>query len=67
MHNDDVFALGLLAVVVILVVALLAGNITNQLLAPVPSIAGPLGAAVALIVFVSLVGKSVALVIHLSH
>ena len=66
MRRDDIFAIVIVVVLVIAVIALFAGRITNQLLAPVPSIAGPLGAAVALIVFVFLVGKGATLLINQS-
>lgn len=62
MRGDDLIVIGILAVLLIIAVALIAGNIANQLFAPLPSLSGPLGAAVALIVFVFLLGKGTSLV-----
>lgn len=62
MRNADlagfVLMASLLVVLVFVILAVIAGNIVNQLLAPVPSIAGPLGAAAALTVFVILLIKT---------
>lgn len=49
-----VLMVSLLVLLVFVILAIIAGNIVNQLFAPVPSIAGPLGAAVALTVFIIL-------------
>ncbi|MFC7044321.1 hypothetical protein ACFQH6_01890 [Halobacteriaceae archaeon GCM10025711] len=67
MREDDLLTLAVVMVLLVLsaivVIAMTAGNIVNQLLAPVPSVGGPLGAAAALFVFVLLAGKGMALVI----
>lgn len=56
MRNEDLIVfLVMISVLVLIVIALLAivaGNIVNDLFYAVPSIGGPLGAAVALVVFV---------------
>lgn len=61
MRDDDVagllFMIGLLIVLIFAILALIAGDIVNQLLAPAPSVAGPLGAAAALIVFIYLLTR----------
>lgn len=67
--NDEEFwililAIAIFGVLAILVVAATAGNIVNQIFAPIPSVGGPLGAAVALIVFVYLIGKSGVLILE---
>lgn len=49
---------GLLVILVMVLLAFIAGNIVTQIFAPFPSIAGPLGAAVALAVFTSFLFKS---------
>ena len=62
MRDDEriglLMMIGLLVVLVFVILALVAGNIMNQLLAPIPSVAGPLGAAVALMVFIFLLIKT---------
>lgn len=62
MNEDELAGLllmiGVLVVLVFVILALTAGNIVNQLLGPVPSVAGPLGAAAALIVFIFLLTKA---------
>lgn len=62
MQEDDIIGLilmiGLLVVLLYAILAMVAGNIANQLLAPVPSVAGPIGAAVALGVFIILILKT---------
>ena len=55
--------IGLLVVLVFVLLALIAGNIVEQLLAPFPSVAGPLGAAAALTVFIILLIKVAELLI----
>lgn len=68
MHDDKLatvlMTIGIPAIVVIIAVSLIAGNIVNQIFAPAPSLAGPLGAGVALVVFVFLLGKGASLVIR---
>lgn len=65
MGNDDFwFIVGLVIFLILLSIAaasLVVGNIVNQLLEPVPGVAGPIGAAAALIVFVVLAGKGLSL------
>lgn len=62
MRDADLAGLVLMGAILVLLVfvilAIIAGNIVNQLFAPVPSIAGPLGAAAALTVFVILLTKT---------
>lgn len=56
MRDADLVGLVLVAGLLVLV-SLTAGDIVSELLAPVPSIAGPLGAAAALTVFIALFFK----------
>lgn len=63
MNDDDLIALVLLILLIVVGVALTAGNIVTQLLAPFPSVGGPLGAGVALAVFVVIIGKGAKLVL----
>lgn len=62
MSDDDHAGLALLVVLLVVsvfvILALIAGSIVNQLLAPFPSIAGPLGAATALSLFIYLLVKT---------
>lgn len=62
MRDGDLASLalmiGLLIILIFVVLALTAGDIVTQLLSPIPSVAGPIGAGVALIVFVYLLIKS---------
>lgn len=53
-----VLMVSLLVMLVFVILALIAGNIVNQIFAPVPSVAGPLGAAAALTVFILLLFKT---------
>lgn len=68
MREEEILDIALVlvtfALLSMLVVAVIAGNIISQILAPVPSVAGPIGAAVSLFVFVYLVGKGAKLVFH---
>lgn len=68
MTDEDILHLlimsGMILIIVIAAIALEAGNIVSQLLSPIPSVAGPLGAAVALFVFVFLAGKAASLVLN---
>jgi len=65
MREDERLGLGIgisvLVVLVFAILAIVAGNIVNQLLAPIPGIAGPLGAAAALTLFIFLVFKTIEL------
>jgi len=64
MSEDDALAvLVILGVLTLVVVALAAGDITTQLLSPVPLVAGPLGAAVSLGVFVVSIYKILGLLL----
>lgn len=58
MRESDQFGflimVALLIIIIFAILALIAGNIVNQLFAPAPSIAGPLGAAAALGLFLFL-------------
>lgn len=69
MREDEIVAttalIGLLAMLIIIAIALTAGNIVNELLAPLPYNTGPIGAAIALLIFVSLLGKAAELLIRL--
>lgn len=71
MQDSDLHAVLAFAAILVVggiaVIAVTAGNIVNQLLAPIPSVAGPLGAAVALIVFVYLFGKGAKMVLGQGH
>ena len=49
---------GLIVLFLYIGLSFVAGNITNQLLSPIPSIAGPIGGAVSLGVFVFLLLKT---------
>lgn len=57
--------IGIVLLVVAVIAALIAGNIINQLFAPAPSVAGPLGAGVGLFVFLFLLGKGGVIVLSL--
>lgn len=71
MQESDLLALlvgaAFLIILGIAAIAVTAGNIVNKLLAPIPSVAGPLGAAVALFVFVYLIGKGAKMVLGQGH
>lgn len=62
MREEDEIALvaiiGLFTLLLFAFLAGIAGDVANQLLAPVPGIAGPLGAATSLMVFVFLLMKT---------
>lgn len=63
MRDDEIITIGILITLfiglVIITAALIAGNIVNELLEPLPELAGPIGAAVALLVFLFLGGKGI--------
>jgi len=67
MNDSDVLGFLIMATLVAVLgfglLALIAGNIVNQLLAPVPGVSGPMGAAAALVVFCGLLIKSGELVL----
>ena len=69
MRDSDIVGFGVIVGMIILLmivgVALMAGNIVNQLFAPAPSISGPLGAGTALAVFVLLGGKGLSLFLEM--
>lgn len=61
MRDDDLIGLilmvALLVGLVVVLLALVAGSVVSQLLAPFPSVSGPFGAGVALTVFVGIALK----------
>lgn len=68
MTDEDIvqllLLLGIFALLAVTAIALTAGNITSDLLSPLPSIAGPIGAAVALGVFVIIVLKLLSMLLN---
>lgn len=65
MSDEDLLQLllmaGLAGLLAATVIAFIAGNIISELFSAYPPIAGPLGAGIALIVFVYIVGKLLSL------
>lgn len=65
MREEDklgiILLIAIISISMIFALALIAGNVVNQLFAPVPDISGPLGAAASLIVFIILGGKMIEL------
>lgn len=68
MTDEDIIQLllllGIFAFLAVVAIALTAGNITSELLSPAPSVASPIGAAVALGVFVIIILKLLSMLLN---